>query len=195
MNYYQLEPNPGSKKWKGYENPDFYLWNDCEELTLSYLYKLNKKWSFEFLEYRTIKEGRMPPVHSIGAKFVIFNADIQKIKSIELPCLQLVPIMNKSSLRKYYLLNVYKQVDCVDWEKSEIVRWPDGEKIEEWQNKRGRVFINPVLIKDKIPIDLDAFKLQEWGGAFNIIISERLKEIICGLDFDKSFLSFKMQET
>ena len=194
MSYYQLRPNPASNKWRGYENPDIYLWDKGEELTLTSLYKRNSRWSFESLEYRTIKEGKMPSIHSIGADFVVFNSNIPDIITLEIPGLQLVPIVNKSSLRKYYLLNVYTIVDCVSWEKSEVDKWQDEAEIMEWHNKRGRFFINPVLIEKNIPTDLDAFRLFEWGSAFNIIISERMKERIIALDFDKSFLVFKQLE-
>lgn len=195
MNYYKLDPNPVSKKWKGYENPSSYLWNDNEEIKVNPLAELNKKIKFKTLEYKNLTEGKIPPICNIGAAFIAFNADIPDIKSIELAGTQLVPIINKNSLQKYYLLHLYKQVDCVDWEKSEVDKWTDSSEIQEWHNKRGRFFINPVLIKEKIPNDLDAFKLQEWGSAFNIVISERLKEKIFELDFDKSFLEFKMLES
>jgi hypothetical protein len=191
MNYYKLDPNPASKKWKGYENPSSYLWNDDEEIKVNLLAELNKKIKIKTLEYRNLTEGKIPPICSIGSAFIIFDANIPNIQSISLSGVQLVPVTNKNSLQKYYLLHLYKQVDCVDWEKSEIDKWTNTVTIQKWHNKRGRFFINPVLIKEKIPNDLDAFKLKEWGSAFNIIISERLKEKIFELAFDKSFLEFK----
>ena len=192
MNYYKLDPNPASKKWKGYENPNSYLWDNGKELSLNFLCGLNKKWDFETLEYRNLTDGKIPPVHFIGATFIVFNANIPNVKSITLQGVQLVPIVNNNSFHKYYLMNLYKQVDCVDWERSEVDKWANEQEIKEWHNKRGRFFINSVLIKSKIPEDLDAFKLQEWGSAFNIVISERLKEKMFELDFDKSFLEFKL---
>ena len=191
MNYYQLLPNEKSSKWKGYQNPSGYVWNGDERLSERYLYKLNSKWGFERLEYKNLIEGQIPPIHSLGSCFIMFDAGIPNIISIESHEVQLFPIFNNVSSHKYYIMNSYGQVDCVDWEKSDVSKWKDDEKLEEWHNKRGRWFFTPILIRNKIPNNLDAFRLREWGSAFNIFISERLKEKICNLDFDKSFLKFK----
>ena len=55
----------------------------------------------------------------------------------------------------------------------------------------GDFFIEPVVYKDKIPENLDAFRLYEWGGAFNIIISEAFKDKLLSVEFDSSLLDFK----
>ena len=191
MNYYQLMPNEKSSKWKGYHNPGGYVWNGAEKLSERNLYKLNSKWSFERLEYKNLAEGKIPPVHSLGSCFIMFDSGIPNIISIESQELQLFPIFNSIGSHKYYIMNVYEQVDCVDWEKSNVAKWKDDEVLKEWHNKRGRWFFAPVLTGNKIPDNLDAFRLREWGSAFNIVISERLKEKKFSLDFDKSFLRFK----
>ena len=152
---------------------------------------MNSKWDFERLEYKNLREGKIPPVHSLGSCFIMFDSSIPNIISIESHELQLFPIFNDTSSHKYYIMNAYEQVDCVDWEKSDVDKWREDEVLREWHNKRGRWFFAPVLIKNKIPNNLDTFRLLEWGSAFNIVISERLKEKICSLDFDKSFLRFK----
>jgi len=196
MNYYKLNPNPESKKWKGYEVPSIDLWHNGDELSEYTLYKLCKQLDFAELEYRTLVDGDIPPISHIGSCFIMFSSNIADVESIGLlPGLQLIPVVNKSNLHKYFLLNNYKQIDCVDWEKSEVDKWPTEHKIEEWQNKRGRFFITPVLIKNKIPNDVDVFRLQEWSSAFNIIISEKLKEKIFNLEFDKSFLTLDLLKT
>ena len=107
----------------------------------------------------------------------------------------MVVIESKKANNKYLLLNNDKSIDCVDWDLSEIERWPEGTKIADWQNKRGRFFIKPVLRGNKIPPKTQVFRLQEWGGAFNIVISEDYKEKIMNLDFDHSFLTFECLKT
>lgn len=172
MNYYQLSTNLANKKWSGYENPSPYLWDNNEELNELYLDEINNNWEFETLEYRNLKEGKVPPIHSLGCTFILFDADIPNVNSISSSGVQLFPVINKSSLLEY-LVN---QVDCVDWERSEVDKWPEGHTLKKWHNKRGRFFIKPVLSKNKIPEDLEAFRLQEGGSAFNIMISEDLKK-------------------
>jgi hypothetical protein len=170
------------------------LWDNNKELTQTVLHKIEEKWDFESLEYRNLCEGKITPVHSIGSKFVVFDSNIQNIESIELSGVQLIPIVNKSTLHKYYLMNAYEWVDCVDWEKSEVDKWNADSVLQSYHNPRGRFFINPVLSREKITGDLEAFRLKEWSDAYNIVVSEQLKEKICSLDFDKSFLVFKPLE-
>jgi len=192
MEYYQLMPNPTNKKWKGYEVVANDLWSNNDELSAVALRQMYQKWDFDDLEYRNLIDGKIPSINHVGSNLLMFSSEIPHIESINMQGLQLVPVINKTTFRKYYLVNVYMQVDCVDWEKSEVDRWLDGHNFADWHNRRGRFFINPVLNRVSIPSNLDIFRLQEWGGAFNIIISERMKERIFELDFDKSFLEFKL---
>ncbi len=196
MYYYKLGIEPSSKKWEGYENPSSSLWLNNEEISSiklfknPYLIKENKNF-----EYRNLKDGKIPPINSIGSKFIVFNSLIADIHSLidDDNGASLITIKNQKVGNEYLLLNPnYNSIDCVDWELSEIDHWPQGAKVEEWQNKRGRFFINPVLIENKIPLKLKAFKLDEWDDAFNIIISEEFKNQIMSLDFDHSFLTFDL---
>lgn len=102
---------------------------------------------------------------------------------------------SKKANNRYLLLNNYKSIDCVDWDLSEVDCWPENTKVADWQNKRGRFFIKPVLRGNKIPPKTQVFRLKEWGGAFNIVISEDYKEKIMKLDFDHSFLTFESLKT
>lgn len=196
--YYKLEINPSSKKWEQYENPSYTLFVDSEEISELKLFKNPDLFKeLKNLEYINLREGKIPPINSIGSKFIVFSGLITNILSLrdEENGVDLITIKNQNSGNEYLLLNPnYKNIDCVNWDLSEIDRWSQGTKIEEWQNKRGRFFINPVLIKSKIPSNLKAFKLDEWGGAFNIVVSEEFKNQIMSLNFDSSFLVFKPLE-
>lgn len=196
--YYKLGIEPSSKKWEGYENLSaLSLWIDNMEMSCGKLFKnpsLLKE--AENIEYTTLREGNIPDVNSIGADFIVFNSLITDVHllSDEDSGANLITVKNRETNNKYFLLNNYISIDCVDWELSEIDRWPEDKKIASWQNKRGRFFIRPVLIKNKIPPKLKVFRLEEWGSAFNIVISEDYKNQIMNLDFDHSFLKFTLLE-
>lgn len=193
--FYKLGIAPSSKKWAKYENISSSLWIDNIEITSTKLFKeTDLLRNGKHIEYTTLRDGKIPPINSIGADFIVFDALISDILSLNEEN-NMVVIESKKANNKYLLLNNDKSIDCVDWDLSEIERWPEGTKIADWQNKRGRFFIKPVLKENKIPPKTQVFRLQEWGGAFNIVISEDYKEKIMNLDFDHSFLTFECLKT
>ena len=193
--FYKLGIAPSSKKWAKYENISSSLWIDNIEITSTKLFKeADLLRNGKHIEYTTLRDGKIPPINSIGADFIVFDALISDILSLNEEN-NMVVIESKKANNKYLLLNNDKSIDCVDWDLSEIERWPEGTKIADWQNKRGRFFIKPVLKENKIPPKTQVFRLQEWGGAFNIVISEDYKEKIMKLDFDNSFLTFECLKT
>lgn len=193
--FYKLGIAPSSKKWAKYENISSSLWIDNIEITSTKLFKeADLLRNGKHIEYTTLRDGKIPPINSIGADFIVFDALISDILSLNEEN-NMVVIESKKANNKYLLLNNDKSIDCVDWDLSEIERWPEGTKIADWQNKRGRFFIKPVLKENKIPPKTQVFRLQEWGGAFNIVISEDYKEKIMKLDFDHSFLTFECLKT
>ena len=193
--FYKLGIAPSSKKWAKYENISSSLWIDNIEITSTKLFKeTDLLRNGKHIEYTTLRDGKIPPINSIGADFIVFDALISDILSLNEED-NMVVIESKKANNKYLLLNNDKSIDCVDWDLSEIERWPEGTKIADWQNKHGRFFIKPVLKENKIPPKTQVFRLQEWGGAFNIIISEDYKEKIMNLDFDHSFLTFECLKT
>lgn len=193
--FYKLGIAPSSKKWAKYENISSSLWIDNIEITSTKLFKeTDLLRNGKHIEYTTLRDGKIPPINSIGADFIVFDALISDILSLNEED-NMVVIESKKANNKYLLLNNDKSIDCVDWDLSEIERWPEGTKIADWQNKRGRFFIKPVLKENKIPPKTQVFRLQEWGGAFNIVISEDYKEKIMNLDFDHSFLTFECLKT
>jgi len=192
MNYYKMGINPESKKWKGYMNPSSFLLNEkgCELSSVQL--SLTQEEFKGSLYFNILEEGKIPPIISIGSRLIAFNNDIFCAKGINFFGVQLIPIVNVRHNLKYLLMHVFNDVDCVDWECSKIDYWPVGYIPESWESKRGRFFIEPVLYENRIPKNLDVFRLYEWGGAFNVVISERFKERLLSMDFDNTFLDFKL---
>ncbi|MBA5201398.1 hypothetical protein H2Y56_18595 [Pectobacterium aroidearum] len=188
MNYYKLGINPDGKKWKGYMNVSSFV-SDENGNEFSDV-KLEKVQEFKGdLCIGLLREGKIPPVISIGSRFLAFDSNI--FDGDFCPAGAKLTKLSCGDKYNYMLVRICNYVDCVDWSSSKVDLWPAGYTPEEWENKRGRFFIEPVLQKNKIPRDLDIFRLSEWGGAFNIIISECFKNKLLGFEFDDSFLEFR----
>jgi hypothetical protein len=191
MDYFKVGVNPSSKKWRGYLNPDTVLYDESGVAVSSIRLSGRKEKINEVLFYKTLVDGEIPPVNSIGAEFVVFDEGLKGIGELSGSDIQLVDLKNLLSEHHYLLMNVYKFLDCVDWGESEYESWPTNYIPESWEFQKGRFFIKPVLNRKKIPRDIDAFRLVEWGGAFNIVVSERIRDRLITMDFDHSFLEFR----
>lgn len=192
MNYYKLGVNPDSGKWKGYMNPSSFLLdekgNEFSDVKLS---RLQGEFSGA-LYFNILKEGEVPPVISIGSRFLAFNKNVFCADEFDLAGIQLIPLINKGNDFEYMLMHIFNYIDCVDWDGSKIDRWPANYIPEDWESKRGRFFIEPVLYREKISENLDVFRLYDWGGAFNIVITETFKEKLLSVGFDNTLLDFKI---
>lgn len=189
MKYFKINPNVSSKKWDGYLNPQTKLFEGTESVSTISLSESDHRIT-KTLSYKPLTDGPIPPVNTIGSQFIAFDSSINGISSIDGKGTQLVPIKNTTIQHTYLLMHVYNHIDCIDWSLSEFDSWPKNYSPEEWENKRARFFINPVIFSKKIPKELDSFRLKEWGDAFNIVITDRLMKKILSLDFDHSFLEF-----
>ena len=136
-----------------------------------------------------LREGQKAPINSIGADFILFDSSIVDILSLNVDN-NMIAVESKNSDSKYLLLNNFHSIDCVDWDLSEIDPWPKNINPAKWKNKRGRFFIKPVL-KKTYPPQRKYSDSQEWGCAFNIVISDDYKDQIIRLNFDHTFLTFE----
>lgn len=187
MKYFKINPNISSKKWTGYLNPQTKLFEGTNPISTISLSDSDKKIT-KTLSYRPLTDGPTPPINTIGSQFIAFDSSIKGITNIDGDGTQLVPINNSTTQHTYLLMHVYNHIDCVDWKLSELDPWPENYSPEEWESKRARFFITPVICLDKIPKELNSFRLKEWRDAFNIVITEKQKNRILSLDFDHSFL-------
>jgi hypothetical protein len=191
MKYFKLNPNVNSKKWRGCIIPRDELIDDGGNVIPVDFLSLIKIPTNKKLFFKKLRDGYFSPISTIGAKYLLFDSKINKINNISGNGVKLIPISDSEKPEKTYLIMYpFECVDCVNWDLSEIDLWPSGYVPKEWESKRGRFFLKPAIHVNKIPKHLDAFCLNEWDGAFNIIISEKLKNKILSLDFDHSFLEF-----
>lgn len=189
MKYFQLNPNVSSRKWKGYLNPKTRLVGEGGSVSAIAISNMEKK-IHQPLFYNVLDEGGISPINTLGSRMIMFDSNITNIESLNVSGVQLVPIVNKETQHTYFMMHLYKHIDCVSWRLSKYDPWPANYQPAEWENKKARFFIKPCIDVEKIPSQLCAFRLVEWGDAFNIVISEELKYKILSLDFDHSFLEF-----
>ncbi|QIA03427.1 hypothetical protein [Pseudomonas fluorescens] len=189
MKYFKINPNVSSKKWAGYLNPHTKLFEGTKPISSISLSDSDQKIT-KALSYKPLTDGPIPPINTIGSQFIAFDSNIKGITSIDGDGTQLVSINNSTIQHTYLLMHVYNHIDCVNWNLSEFDPWPENYAPEEWESKRARFFITPVIYLDKIPKELNSFRLKDWSDAFNIVVTEKLKNKILSLDFDHSFLEF-----
>ncbi|KRP47363.1 hypothetical protein SAMN04490190_4119 [Pseudomonas libanensis] len=189
MNYFKLNPNVTSKQWEGYVNLGglVYKGEEIDDVELS---NSRTPCAFEPLHYEILVDGKTAPVNTIGTDFFVFDEALQGLDNLLTEHVQFLPISHETQNVRYRLLHAYQYVDCVDWALSEYEAWPESHVVKEWQNPRGRFFFNPTLSREKIPKNTEVFRLEGWGGAFNIVICEAYKDKLLSLDFDHSFLEF-----
>ncbi|MGJ3348309.1 hypothetical protein AAZR23_02325 [Morganella sp. Je.2.23] len=192
ISYYKLGINSSNKKWEKSINIGYELFNNLgERVNLFQLSSIDGKIN-EVLFYKIIKDGFYTPITSIGTKFIAYDSSLENINILESNDVQLVPLFNSEKKIKYFLMNVLHNINCICWESSIFEPWPVDYKPDPWDNKKGRFFTEPVIYYNKIPHGIKAFRLKDWGGAFNIIISEEMKNDIFSLGFDTSFLDLKI---
>ncbi|NWB94219.1 hypothetical protein [Pseudomonas agarici] len=189
MKYFKLNPNVSSKKWKGYLNPQAKIFDDTGAISLTSLFDSKSRITKD-LFYKPLTNGAFPPVNTIGSQFITFDQDIENISCLDNSGVQLLPIRNTETQHSYLLMHIYTHIDCIEWNLSKIDPWPANYIPEEWESKRARFFIDPVIISEKIPLNLSAFRLSGWEDAFNIVITDKMRNKILSLDFDHSFLEF-----
>jgi hypothetical protein len=81
--FYKLGIAPSSKKWAKYENISSSLWIDNIEITSTKLFKeTDLLRNGKHIEYTTLRDGKIPPINSIGADFIVFDALISDILSL-----------------------------------------------------------------------------------------------------------------
>ncbi|WP_372931359.1 hypothetical protein [Shewanella putrefaciens] len=76
MNYYKLGINSESKKWMGYMNPSsFFIDGEGNELSDVKLSAIQSGFK-GILYFNALKEGKSPPVVSVGSRLLAFNEDV-----------------------------------------------------------------------------------------------------------------------
>lgn len=99
----------------------------------------------------------------------------------------------KVEIRVTLFFHFSRKVDCVDLNRSECIKWPDDYVPKPWENTIAQFFLKPSLQRNKIPTELDCFSLDKWGGAFNQVVSEKMRDKLLSLD-DGNFLRFQELE-
>jgi hypothetical protein len=120
---------------------------------------------------------------------LIINSEICDIEELRLNGVKTKQIGLNGFKESYWGLLFHEIVDCADWAKSEFFPFFSTQPVPEIFDPVEYVFPKPpILIKSKIPQNLDAFRLHNWKVFKNWIISEKLKERLLKLkDADKYF--------
>ncbi|EAC5533432.1 hypothetical protein LT01_14070 [Listeria monocytogenes] len=189
MKYYKLMLNNDKKKWKKYEVFSIDFYNNMERIAPkdAYPYLINREYK---LKIKAIKKGESPDFASIGTYYLIANARKFNKAEISFNGLELLNVAVEAENNDYVVFHFNRKVDCVDFNKSEYIEWPSNYTLEPWENSIAQFFLKPTLQRNKIPSELECFSLDKWGGAFNLVVSEKVRDKLASLD-EENFLCFQ----
>lgn len=194
MKYFKLSINSADSLWRDYRIFGIYFHDDSgSELSVKDLFQ--KKTftcppSIRVLEEKRYLKKKTPDYAQVGTDCLLINSTLIDQSEFDFSGLVLIPVVEKKRGDNYFALCFEQAVDCVNWVESDYERWPDGTSPFPWNNPRGRFFFTPVLYREKIPHHLDVFTLENWDGAFNLIVNEKVKNKLLSLDEAEIFLVF-----
>ena len=90
---------------------------------------------------------------------------------------------------QFLLFRPIQSLDVVDFSKSMIEEWPPGTKLDPWHDPRGSEFFQPAIKWDELPKGIKAFRLADWPGASNIVVSDAYKRMFES-GMESGYLSF-----
>jgi hypothetical protein len=182
MKYYKFQLNNDNKVSKKYRHPNgfFYLENGTD-IWFDEVYKRYQEGERAFFIRYADNKGAVPELDSVGSQEIIILASVLENCDFNYPELTMIPVTEKESGAIYHALWFKEYADCVNWEHSEYDPWDKGDILQPWHNPRGRWFWRAALDEQRIPPNLNMFKLQDWGGAFNLVINENVKQKIDSL--------------
>ncbi|WP_144290515.1 hypothetical protein [Chitinilyticum litopenaei] len=168
MDYFQIRIQPDSSTWKKYAAFDNDITNQGNAIDPN-----DAKTSLEY-EIEIITNGELPEASSIGANFIILQKKLTPESILKSESIERITIIERTSKTPYIGLKAKTAIPCAKLELCEYEKWPTPHQLQPWDNPIGRIFIKPVIIKDKIPDNIDFFTIENWGGPFNIIASESI---------------------
>ena len=177
MRYFLLYADDSDIKWRGKELlRDMLFTSDGADVRarLSYdegawnggqLYcEFLRTGTFSALQHLYTLRLLIAPKDLIEECMVTFNGQIEY-----------VDILEKYTKREFLLIHPILAISSVNFDRSEIERWPANFTLQEWHNPHGRMFIKPVINDKLIPKHLQVFRLKDWPGVSNIVVSESAK--------------------
>lgn len=188
MRYFRLSINDSEELWGKYKAFDIDFVVDGERLYANHLCVNIQHKHMPII--KTLVAGVNPAFSMVGTDGIIVKK--KNIDDCELTFsgLLFTPVMDEETEELYYLMCFTEAIECVNLELSSYEKWPEGEVLTSLRNHIGRWFFTPVLYAEKIPENLEAFTLKNWGGPFNMVVSENLKKGLQLIDDADHFLIF-----
>lgn len=189
MNYFKLNPNVTSKKWEGYVNLGglFYKGEEVDDVELS---NSRTPCAFEPLHYEILLDGKTAPVNTIVAEFFVFDEALQGLDNFADGACAIFahqPRKTKRALSSSSRLQTCRLRRLGAVRIRGVARITCGQRVAK--SKRSFLF-QPNIKHRQNPKKTEVFRLEGWGGAFNIVICEAYKNKLQSFDFDHSLLEF-----
>ncbi|WP_436042141.1 hypothetical protein [Pseudoxanthomonas sp. LjRoot143] len=185
--YYLISSSDSDKKWGGKELlRDSIIDVDGAEVGNEVAFG---KSSFDqtcFGEF--LRTGTISPVQFVfTARILVISDVVRKFESSDVESMEFI---ERSTGRDFRIFRPKLAVDATDFSRSNIDPWPDHAVLRPWHDPRGRMFLRPAIDWGKIPLGTDAFRLADWPGVSNIVVSDvykrRIEDVI-----EDGYISFE----
>lgn len=190
MNYYQLRINEENKIWKKYFSFDASFFLRGKEIDFTDIYPSKEKieklkiqalnsQGFVVLNENEFIKTTAPNFDRMQSIMLIKDSILKKELFEDIKGLEFTTIKIEGKFQNNYkLMNFTNAIDCVDHVNS---------------IREGFAFFSKlILLKSKIPKEIDGFFLSGWDlyGEFEIIVNEKLKNKLLQLEKASEFLIF-----
>lgn len=180
MKYFLLLADDSDKKWKGKELlSDMIKKEDGSDVRKKIAYEQGS-WVEGSIYCEYLRMGEIAPLQHlytmrIFATPVSFFGDCLDTFGGQL---EYLPLLETKTGRNFLLMHPLQALDAIDWQSSEIEAWPTDFKLQAWHNPKGRMFLKPAVNEKLIPDSLNIFRLKDWPGVANIVVSETAKNTL-----------------
>ncbi|AYN04410.1 hypothetical protein [Flavobacterium sp. 140616W15] len=189
MNYYQLRINEENKVWKKYFTFNQYFYYKKEEVKFHLIHNLENvvnnlkiqalNSQGIVLDQNEFTKSTAPNFNRTQSIMLIKDSIFKKELFEDIKGLEFITIQIEGKFQNNYkLMNFTNVIDCVDHVNS--IR------------KQFTFFSKLILLKSKIPKEIDGFFLSGWDlyGEFEIIVNDKLRNQLLKLEKVKDFLIF-----
>lgn len=189
MNYYQLRINEENKVWKKYFTFNYFFYHKKKEVKFNLIHNIESKVNNLKIQALNSKgivlnekefiKGIAPNFSRIDSVMIIKESIFKKDIFNDIEGLNFTTVKIEGKFHNSYkLMNFTNVINCVDNKNSVRAKFAFFSKL--------------ILLKSKIPKEIDGFFLSGWSqyDEFEVIVNEKLKSKLLQLEKASEFLIF-----
>lgn len=135
-------------------------------------------WTGGLLHCEFSVNGKITPVQSLDViRLFAFPEEVCKEAPKINGLLDYLPAVELNSPRAFRVMHVVG-IAATNYSLSELGPWAEGEVIDPWCSQIAKSFYRPAIDHEKVPVDLDIFRLVDWPGHTHTVVTERGRDAL-----------------